>query len=346
MSFRFMSVSCSLLVGVLLFTPLASAAPAKPTVAKPTVAKPTVAKSTVAKPTVVKSLKTRQNRTIVCSFAACFDRAMKRSPLIAAARADVDKYAALLREANSARLPKFEITGFTTVLPTLKDGRTGANMLDDWDWTRPGPFVTGQLSISQALWTFGKLDTLREMAKTGTQVGGAVQQVAKMEMHYQLSRAWWTLVLADELDGIIKQGEKHLNRERKRLDEAQDDDDFDPNSVLQLRLLEADFENRVRTAKRTRAMAEDAVRMAMDEPMTTVVRAKAKGLVPLEFPVMPVEAYEMIAVANRPQLVAQRGGLHVKLQQVRFERNRMWPDILLVGRVAYTYSPNRPDRQG
>lgn len=278
-------------------------------------------------------------KSIRCTMTECYSAAMRRSPLIAAARTDVDKYAALLREANSTRYPKFEMTAFTTVLPTLKDGRTGSDMFDDWDWSRPGPFMTGQLSISQALWTFGKIDTLRHMAKTGIAVGAAVQQVAAMEMHFQLARAWWTLVLADELDGIITEGEKHLNRERKRLEDAEEDDDFDPNSVLQLRMLEADFEDRVRTARRTRALAEDGLRMALDEPPTTQIKARADGLKPLAFPMLPSSGYEMIAVANHPRLVAQRGGLAVKLDQIRYEQNRMWPDILLVGRAAYTYAP-------
>ena len=280
-------------------------------------------------------------KLIRCSFDECFKLAMRQSPLIAAARTDIDRYDALLREAKSVRLPRIEVTGFTTVLPTLKDGRTGADMFNDWDWSRPGPFITGQLSFSQPLWTFGKLDTLRDMARKGISVGAAVQQVAKLEMHYQLARAWWTLVLADELDGIIKEGEKHLQRERKRMEDAEEDDDFDPNSVLQLRMLEADFENRVRTAKRARAAAEDGARMALDEKPTTIVRAKSDGLDLLDFPLLPSADYEALAVANHPRLVAQRGGLYVKLQQVRYERNRLWPDILLIGRVAYTYAPTR-----
>lgn len=280
-------------------------------------------------------------RTIDCTLQQCFDRAMKRSPLIAAARTDINKYAALVREADSTRMPKIQATGFASVLPTLKDGRTGSDVFSDWDWSRTGPFLTGQLSFSQALYTFGKISTLRHMASIGVRVGRAVQQVAKMEMHYQLARAWWTLVLADELGDIIKDGEKHLKKERDRLDAAQDDDDFDPNSLLQVRMLEADFEARVRMAKRTRALAEDGLRMALAEPPTTRIRATSDGLRPIQFAVLPTAAYEMIALANHPRLLAQRGGLAVKLDRVRYARDELWPDILLVGRAAYTYAPTR-----
>ncbi len=280
-------------------------------------------------------------RAIDCTFKECFKIAMKRSPLIAAARTDIDKYAALAREARSAKMPKFEVTAFGTALPTLKEGRSGADMFNDWDWAKAGPFLTGQLSFTQALWTFGKIDTLQRMAKTGVAVGAAVQQVARMEMHYQLSRAWWTLVLADELSAIIEAGEKQLRKERKRLDKQQDDEDFDPNSMMQLRMLEADFEARVRSARRTRAMAADGLRMAMDEPPTTKVSAKTEGLDPIEFPVLPSAAYENLALQNHPRLLARRGGLAVKLDQVRYQRNSLWPDVLLIGRVAYTYAPTR-----
>ncbi|GEM_PF-1137788 len=279
-------------------------------------------------------------KTITCTFAQCFRQAMARSPLIAAARTDIDKYAALAAEADSALYPTFNFTAFGTIMPTLKDGRNGADLLEDWDWNRPRPYLTGQLSFTQALWTFGKIDALQQMAKTGVRVGKTVQEVAKMEMHYQLSRAWWTLVLADELDGIIREGERQLNKERKRIDKSEDDDDFDPNSRLQLRMLEADFEKRVRVARRTRALAEDAVRMALNEPSTTIVKAKAEdGLEPVEYTLLPSRVYEELAIANHPRLAAKRGGLFVKLQQVRYERNKLWPDVVLVGRFAYTYSP-------
>jgi len=110
---------------------------------------------------------------------------------------------------------------------------------------------------------------------------------------------------------------------------------------MQLRMLEADFEARVRSARRTRAMAADGLRMAMDEPPTTKVSAKTEGLDPIEFPVLPSAAYENLALQNHPRLLARRGGLAVQLDQVRYQRNSLWPDVLLIGRVAYTYAPTR-----
>jgi outer membrane protein TolC len=200
--------------------------------------------------------------------------------------------------------------------------------------------MTGQLSFNQVLWTFGKLDTLQRMASQGIHIGKSVRHIAAMEMLYQVSRAWWTLVLVDELNDIIVDGQKYLSKERSRLENIRDEGgDSDPSDLLRLRIIEADFQSRIRQVHRNRAMASDALRMGMDDPMEVKLSATHQGLKALRFPLLPTAAYESLAVANHPRLMALRGGTQVKLEQIRLRKQQMLPDLLLVGRIAYTYVP-------
>lgn len=280
--------------------------------------------------------------TMSCDLKTCFDRAMQRSPLIAAARTDIEKYEAKLREAKSAMYPRFEISGFFSILPEKKPGASGENPFEDWDWTQIGPLVTTQLTVAQVLYTFGKIDTLKKMARKGVSISRTLQQYARMEMHYQVSRAWWGLVMSEELQDIIDTGEKKLIEERERIEELQDaDKDFNPSDLLRLRMLEADFEKRAREARRARALAMDALVMAMDAPVGTEVKPVHQGLVAVTLEPRPSAHYEALALANHPKLVALRGGTMVRAWELALAKKGLLPDVLLTGRVAYTYVPTR-----
>ena len=56
--------------------------------------------------------------------------------------------------------------------------------------------------------------------------------------------------------------------------------------------------------------------------------------------------WERLAASNHPRLVARRGGTMVRLDQVRLARGQRWPDIVLTGRIAYTYAPTREVDEG
>lgn len=261
-----------------------------------------------------------------------------------AAEADLTRYRTLLKESNAARYPVFTATGFLAPLPEKKEGASGADWLNDWDWTRLSPLFSIQTTITQVLWTFGKLDALEDAAKSGVKVGRAVTRVATMELRYQVARAWWGLLIAKELGDIIGSGTKRLAKERARLEDEQEkaedeDKTYDPTALLRLKMAEADLEARVRQAKRQRSFAEDALRAAVNVPHNTPIAAKASYIQPLDFPMLSIAAYERLALVNHPKLLALRNGATARFSQLRYEKSRLWPDIVLTGRIAYTYAP-------
>lgn len=282
------------------------------------------------------------DKVFKCTLQVCYERALKNSPQITAAYTDLDNYEAKLREATSALYPRFDLTGFFSVLPRKKPGAIGENPFVDWDWTRIGPLVTGQVSVVQVLWTFGKIDTLRRMAHTGVRVGRTVRAIAKLELRYQISRGWWTLVLADELEEIIRLAAKHLVKERTAMEDKRDEgEDYNPTDLLRLRMMEADFESKAREARRGRAVATDALCLAMGLSPDTQIQPQHGGLQPLPFTRHPMGVLEGLAAANHPRLMARRGGTLVRLDQLQLAKDQRWPDVVLTGRVAYTYAPTR-----
>ncbi|MEY3012065.1 MAG: hypothetical protein RIT45_800 [Pseudomonadota bacterium] len=281
------------------------------------------------------------DRTLVLDLPAAIRITLRRSPLLPAAAAGVDGVRARLREVEAAMLPTFEATGFFSIMPTKKEGTSGADWIEDWDWTELRPLATAQLTFTQVLTTFGKLTVLEQMAHTGLRVAEATREVAIGELRYQLARAWWGLVLAADLDEMARKGRERIVAERERLETLRDDDDerYDAADMARLLAIEAEFEEKVRAAERARDMAADALRFAMALPEGWKIEPTVRRLDAIDLGLLPMAAYESLAVANHPRELARRNGLAVKWHQLRYERSKLRPDLVVTGRLATTYAP-------
>lgn len=298
-----------------------------------------------ATPTSLPTTATQTQQNVRCSLAQCVAMAQRRSPFMAAAHADLERYRSLMSRAKASRFPRFEVTGFFAPLPEKRPGTSGSNWIKDWDWTSLSPLATAQLSFTQVLWTFGKIDALRDAAKAGLDVGKATTAVARMEVAYRVHQAWWGVVLARELSTIIAKGTDKLAKERVRLEalreKAEDEDkDFDETQLLRLKMAEADLQGRVRQAKRAAALATDTLHAALNLPAQAKVTPTATQIAPVEVKLLPVAAYERLAVENHPKLLAMRQGAVARFHQLKYQKRRMWPDLVLTGRLAYTYAPS------
>ncbi len=265
----------------------------------------------------------------------------RRSPILRGARAGVDNVKARLSEAKSAWFPTIEASGFATVIPTRIEGTDGSSYLQDYDWMDLRPLATGQISLVQTLFTFGKLDALTAMARQGIQVAEATRRVVESELDYQVERAYYGLVMASGIDELARKGREQLHKERARLEALRDDGDesFDAADLIKLRVSQVEFEEKLRAALRARDLAQDALRFALDLDLPWRITTADEELPEPGFAPLPVAAYETLAVANQPRELARRRGLLLRLEQVRLERNRLLPDLVLTARFAYTYAP-------
>lgn len=297
-----------------------------------------------AEPTVdtVPAAGGKTTSTLRCTWVSCLGRAMRRSPLLAAAAMNLDAYEAKVREARTAAYPKFDASAFFSVLPAVREGSDGSNPFTDFDFSSVGPLALGSFSVAQPLWTFGKIDNLRRLANVGIGIGTATRRIAEDEMRYQLARAFWGLVMVRELEDMISDGRKLLDEQRERVNKMRDDNDehFNQSDLLRLQILTADFEEKARSVERSRQQALDGMRLAMNDPTSQMIIPLAEFKA-IEFPIMPIDAYETLALLNQPRLLAQRDGTRARLVQVDLARSQLYPDLVLVARIAGTYAPER-----
>lgn len=284
----------------------------------------------------------RPAKVFRCTWEQCVDRALKRSPLVAAAALSLDSYESKLAEAKTAAYPKFDASAFLSVLPREKPGTDGTNPFTDYDFSHLGPLVLGTFSVAQPLYTFGKIEELRRLAEHGVDIGAATRRIAEDEMRYQMARAFWGLVMVREMRDMITDGRKLLEEQRAKVEKERDENDerFNQSDLLKLQIMTADLEDRVRQTERGRQQALDGLRLAMNDPADLDIDPQAE-FKPILFDVLPGEAYEALALMNSPKLLAMRNGTQARLVQVQLAKDQMYPDIVLVARIAGTYAPTR-----
>ena len=295
------------------------------------------------------SLTADGRRVLRCTYEQCVQRALQRSPLIAAANKGLELYEAMQDEARSTQYPKVEVGVFGSAIPALKQWTDPDGAKHDYVATNPGdynlsgdwrPLVLSQLTVTQPLFTFGKIAALKRLAAQGVEIGAATNKIAADEMRYQLARAWWGLVATAQMDDMIKDGKKRFLEERDRQEHMRDvaDEKFNQNDLMKINIYYADFEDKVRAAERGRQQAMDGLRMAMAEATDVDVEPDFAAFRPLPFTTLPLAAYEALALANSPKLLAFRHGVAARVEQVQLARNNTLPDVGLVVRVAGTYA--------
>ncbi len=293
-------------------------------------------------------------RTLRCTYEGCVKIALERSPLIRAAGKSLELYEQYLREAKAISLPTFSATSLVSILPRqlqptldadgkVLDPHDGSHFLNDYNWKDIGPLLVGEVTVTQPLYTFGKISTLRRMANRGLEIGAATGKIARDEMRYQIARAWWALVMIGDMGEMMRSGTKLYQEELEKLEKLRDsnDDKFNQNDLLKAQLFGADIEDKVRTVERLRMQAHDGLRLALDQPEDVAIVPEIDQLKPIQFQILPVQAYETVALANTPKLLALRAGVAAKLEQLELAHNNLYPDIALVGRLAGVYAPTR-----
>ena len=271
------------------------------------------------------------------TYRACVERGLRRSLHVAAARTSLDLYEAKLREARTGPWPKLSFSGLVSPVPEAIAGTSGENPFTDysWDLRTMKPLLAVELSLTQPIWTFGKLSALRGMAERGVDVAHAVTKMAEDELRYQVARAYWGLVLYEASKEMIADGQRLLVDQRERLAKLKEtnDDGYNPSDEARLETYAAEVEDKVRGAERSRNLALGALRIALDQPDLALEVADTE-LQPPEFPLGEAAVYEALALANQPQLLALRGGVAAKLHHVNLYEANLFPDIAFVARLA------------
>jgi len=251
-------------------------------------------------------------------------------PLMRAARAGLESLRAKLHQADWAYFPSFTLNAAATPVATV----TGNALQSHTDESKWGYLFTAQVQMVQPIYTFGKILALRRAARQGVRVGRAAIDTARWELRYRLAQAWYGTLLADEMRGILDDGNKWLDKASKRMERLRDEDsdDYDQNEHLRLQSRIADFFAIEADNALLENQTQHGLRLLVGktDPKTKVAIGE-RYLEVLDIPIKPAEHYVALARKHDPGMRIRRA--RAKAQDYLHDNRiaQALPDLVIVG---------------
>ena len=272
----------------------------------------------------------------------CVRMALASSPSIQAAETDLEIAQNRLSQVHAARfLPRLDFTWIFGPSPEARgDALTGVS-----NWRQMGVFSRTELSLVQPLFTFGKLDAALEAASGGIDAQRAGLKRTRFDLERQVARAYYLLLLANQLSDLANESREEIGRARRTIVENLEGDtgDFTYTDLHRIDRFVYDVEENANKVVKSQALARSALRILLGlSESDSLILADGK-LNPVDVRIRPLEHYLSLA-EGRPDLGQIREGLRVRSAQVRAVRTDLFPQIFLAGQFKYGYAPNR-DRQ-
>ena len=263
---------------------------------------------------------------------ALVDAAIKRSPLVRAARFSTKAMEARLLKARSAAWPRGSVTGLIAPTPAVRGNAVnGHTDLSEW-----GYFVYAKIEGMVPIYTFGKISSLKTAAKYGVRVGKYRQAIARSQVALQVQSVYYAAVAANAVLHALNDGRKYIKRAEKKLHELEqeDDPDFDPVDKMKFRV----FKNQYFIQRARAASAVDQA-ISVLSVLTGVKGLKIPSeLSPLDWKEKNPDDYIRQALHNRPELLALDAAVHAKEAEVGFRKSAFYPDLFIAGRFQIGHS--------
>lgn len=266
------------------------------------------------------------------------ERAVANYPEIRAARAELDRLEAQLREVRWSPLSGLRVSGTLSPTPERRgDANHSAqgdiSFSDTW-----GVLVRTEARLSIPLYGFGRLPAKLTVAREELVEGEQRVQSIERRTRLRVRRAYAALVLAEQSLSLLEEGRSYVNRASRYIEEALDNDEGDvtESDRLQIEVVDAEIDARISDARRAIRLARAGLRilsgLAEGETIET------GPLEPLEFELDPLQTYLESALTRRPELELATARGRAARARRRAAFAGFFPEIRLVGDLDYAYS--------
>jgi outer membrane protein TolC len=251
--------------------------------------------------------------------------------------ADRDAAAARVDEADAARWGKVAVTAFVAPSPEIRcdDPTCITTNPDEFALRFAGVFGGAQASLTQPLYTFGKIAAARDAARAGLTAQRALADASAGDLAVDAARAYWGLKLARELRYLLEDGEEQIGKAVEHLDEriADGDADVTPQDRQRVAVLLAEARAQLADARAGEALALASVRALAEDATVDIDEAPLEALA-----FEPASDEDAVARAEgaRPEVRAARAGAVAARRLADLEARGYLPDLAAVASISVT----------
>lgn len=295
--------------------------------------------------------------TLVLDLSETVRRALEVSPEVGVREAQRAYDKARLAEARASRyLTEFNLTTGHSVAPGLSIPPSNPfprdalylNPLVENDWSIGAlrPFNLVEIEALQPLWTWGQIGGAIEAASYGVEVAAAEVQVKRHEVALRTATLYNDLLLAQALERVAGEAgsivDRALEEVQRLLDEGATG--VDVADMYQTRITQQEYLRRVVEVEQRLQTVRSAVHRQLFLPEDVALLTITTLLEPIVFSLEPIETYEDLALANRPELRQAAAGIKAREAQVEAAQADYFPKLFLSASARYAYAYGRPSQ--
>ncbi|MBI5507469.1 MAG: TolC family protein [Deltaproteobacteria bacterium] len=280
------------------------------------------------------------------SLADLLQSTARHNPLLTASRHDVEVAEAEQESVAGRSLPTVSALLFGGPTPAAHgDAVTSTTPVSDYGYVLQnlGPFFRAELTITEPLYTFGKLTAAHRAAAELVGVREAQAVVAKWTAVTEVKSVYYGLVLCAELLQLVDEIQAHVDQAETYLEEHlhSDDGEVTPIDRAKLNAYEAELKTqRIDVVKRHAELADALARLAGLEPGTHL-RLADRALTKVALPAAALVGAAAAAVDSHPELRAVDAGVRALTLKREAVQKTYWPDLFLAARARYGVAPGR-----
>jgi len=271
-------------------------------------------------------------------------RALAQAPELGESQSDIDLAEAKLREAGAYRFPRIEFLSLMGPAPQANKA----------DFNRPDTgygishltwFASGDVLITQPLYTFGKISESMKAAGHGVEVDRYRKEQRRNEIAQKVREYYYGLLLARQMKGLVQEIQGYLDSARasarKLLDQGSPN--VDELDLYKLDAFTGEAAKFLHEAERGERLALAALRARLGLPPGADLEIADEQLTLDESALKDLSVYLAGAENRRPEHRQIREGLKARASLVEASQAQFYPDIFLGAFYSAAYSPDRDE---
>lgn len=285
--------------------------------------------------------------TLTVDRAEVIRRAIKQNPQAAAARAELVRARARQGMVRAARFPEIEFTvGIAASLKAdLVDGTAVESTRSAYDFRFQDLTATfgGVITLTQPLYTFGKIDLRGEAADRALDATKAQIRMTEVDIAFEAVKLYEAHLYAQTLLLFVKDLEDIGARSLEETEFLLEEGSPDVSIQDKLRLQSAMGLARIAKAQAKAGISQsiEGLRAYLGLPAGTKVQLTDSFLIPISAEPTSFETMVGWAKNNRPEFAALKNGITAYEKLADAEEADYYPDIFLYGYISGAYTPGR-----
>jgi outer membrane protein len=208
-----------------------------------------------------------------------------------------------------------------------------------------GLFARAQVTLTQPLYTFGKITHGRDAAEAGVRAYEAGAAYAERALDVMAFEAYHGLQLSAQVEAVFRRGREELGKFKRRVQRSLDEErgEYSSNDLRRLVIQESDLIARELEAQALKAQAVAGVRVACELTPDAEVTLAEQRLSAYAAPLPPLEALWSIARRERLDLRGLREGVEAREALARKALADQLPNLALIGLFTYSVGTSADD---